>query len=172
MHCLWLGSSHHFGGSRPGSPPSQIEVSTRNELSLFPPMYESAVSSRLRLRTRTVDGCLVVEVGGEVDMSSAPTLRDHLLGHIVFGEPCVVVDLSDVGFMDSTGLSALVVAYRQAGEVGSSLFLAGAQPAIRRLLKITQLDALLEHRDDVADAVAAAQASRDRGPTEPTATPI
>ena len=100
-------------------------------------------------------------------MTSAPTLRDHLLGHIGLGEPCVVVDLSKVEFMDSTGLSALVVAYRQAVEVGSSLLIAGAQPSVRRVLKITQLDVLLEHRDDVADAVAAAEASREPGPAEP-----
>ncbi|MGH8825718.1 MAG: STAS domain-containing protein [Jiangellaceae bacterium] len=127
------------------------------------------MSNRLRLRTRTVDGCLVVEVGGEVDMTSAPTLRDHLLGHIGLGEPCLVVDLSDVEFMDSTGLSALVVAYRQGGEVGSSLRLAGAQPPVRRVLEITHLDVLLEHHDDVADAVAAVLADRDPGPTKSSA---
>jgi anti-sigma B factor antagonist len=110
-----------------------------------------------------------VEVGGEVDMTSAPTLRDHLLGHIGLGEPCVVVDLSGVDFMDSTGLSALVVAYRQASEIGSSVVVAGAQPSVRRVLQITQLDVLLEHQDDVADAVAAARASRDPGPSEPFA---
>jgi anti-sigma B factor antagonist len=133
------------------------------------PSDGSIVSSRLRLRTRTVDGCLVVEVGGEVDMTSAPTLRDHLLGHIGVGEPCVVVDLSEVDFMDSTGLSALVVAYRQAGEIGSSVVVAGAQPAVRRVLEITQLDVLLEHQDHVADAVATARASRDPGSSEPFA---
>ncbi len=128
-----------------------------------------AVSSRLRLRTRAVDGCLVVKVGGEVDLASAPTLQDHLLGHIGLGEPCLVVDLSEVDFMDSTGLSALVVAYRQAGEVGSSLRVAAAQPTVRRVLEITKLDVLLEHHDDVADAVAAALASRDTGSTESSA---
>ena len=102
-------------------------------------------------------------------MTSAPTLRDHLLGHLGVGEPCVVVDLSEVDFMDSTGLSALVVAYRQAGEIGSSVVVAGAQPAVRRVLEITQLDLLLEHRDHVADAVATARASRDPGPSEPFA---
>jgi len=127
-----------------------------------------AVSSRLRLRTRTVDGCLVVEVGGEVDVTSAPTLRDHLLGHIGLGEPCLVVDLSEVEFMDSTGLSALLVAYRQAVELGSSLLIAGAKPAVRRVLEITKLDVLLEHHDDVADAVAGAAASRDPGSAEPS----
>ncbi|HEU0213793.1 MAG TPA: STAS domain-containing protein [Jiangellaceae bacterium] len=127
------------------------------------------MSRRLSLRTRTVDGCLVVEVAGEVDMTSAPTLRDHLLGHIGLGEPCVVVDLSKVDFMDSTGLSALVVAYRQASEVGSSVLVAAAQPSVRRVLEITQLDVLLEHRDDVADAVAAVRSSRDPGSTEPFA---
>jgi anti-sigma B factor antagonist len=144
-------------------------VSTRHELVLFQPLDGPVVSSRLRLRTRAVDGCLVVEVGGEVDMTSAPTLRDHLLDHIGLGESCVVVDLSGVEFMDSTGLSALVVAYRQAGEIGSSVVVAGAQPAVRRVLEITQLDVLLEHQDDVADAVAAARASRDPGPAEPYA---
>jgi len=103
-------------------------------------------------------------------MASAPTLRDHLLGHVGLGEPCLVVDLSEVDFMDSTGLYALVVAYRQAREVGSSLCVARAQPAVRRVLEITKLDVLLEHHDDVADAVAWVSASRDPGSAEPSQT--
>ncbi len=146
-------------------------MNTRRESAhVFPSAGRPTVSSKLSLRTRTMDGCLVVEVGGEVDMTSAPTLRDHLLGQIGLGEPCLVVDLSEVEFMDSTGLSALVVAYRQAVELGSSLLIAGAKPAVRRVLEITQLDMLLEHHDDVADAVAAAMASTDPGPAEPSQT--
>src|SRR3954454_20598740 len=62
----------------------------------------------------------VVAVTGEVDVYSAPALRDGLTELLEAGTS-VVVDLTDVGFLDSTGLGALVAARTTAAEHGASL---------------------------------------------------
>jgi len=62
----------------------------------------------LRLRTRQVGGAIVVEVGGEVELHSAPQLREELLRVCEAEKPCIVVDLSGVSFIDSTGLGVLI----------------------------------------------------------------
>ncbi|HEX2191901.1 MAG TPA: STAS domain-containing protein [Acidimicrobiales bacterium] len=88
---------------------------------------------------RTADA-IVVEVAGELDMYTAPMLRDRLLDVIDGqGNHFVAVDLSDVGFMDSTGIHVLVQALRRVRDKGGDLTLAGVPPFAHRVLEICGL---------------------------------
>jgi anti-sigma B factor antagonist len=93
------------------------------------------------------NGCTVVEVEGEVDLATAPTLQDALVEAIAAEPTEVVVDLSGVTFMDSTGLAALVRAHQRAAERGGSMRLVGASKGVRRILDLTGLDRVLEIHD-------------------------
>ena len=64
------------------------------------------------------NGRAIVSLRGEIDMSCGPALRDALSA-AQQGSPDVIVDLSGVTFMDSTGLNALIGAYHRAPEGGS-----------------------------------------------------
>ena len=83
-----------------------------------------------------VAGAACVAVAGEVDVETAPRMRDALVEAIADGEQ-VVVDLGAVTFMDSSGLSALVVAQRVAEARGVRLRLRGVRPRVMRLITIT-----------------------------------
>jgi anti-sigma B factor antagonist len=98
-------------------------------------------------------GWTVVRVGGELDIATGPRLREQLLA--VMGErgPQVVLDLSGVAFLDSTGLGVLVGVLKRARTLGGDLRLAGAQASVRRVFEITALDRTLPIADTVADAV-------------------
>jgi anti-sigma B factor antagonist len=85
-------------------------------------------------------GTPVVGVSGEVDVYSAPKLKECLTGLLESGSTTVVVDLSDVAFLDSTGLGALVEARAATSEAGGSLLLVCGQERILKLFKITGLD--------------------------------
>ncbi len=112
--------------------------------------------------SQTVDsGCLVVHGAGEVDMANAEVLQHYLLDHIDRGFVHVVVDLSDVEFIDSTGLGALVAAWRRSKERGGSLRVAGATGNVQAVLEITELDVVLDRHERVSEAVATAVAERD-----------
>ena len=91
--------------------------------------------------SRSADGDIpVVAVSGEVDVYSAPALKEGLAELMQTGASSVVVDLSDVGFLDSTGLGALVEARAATTEAGGSLPLVCSHERILKLFTITGLD--------------------------------
>jgi anti-sigma B factor antagonist len=97
----------------------------------------------------------VVSVHGEVDVYSAPALKESLTELLHSGVHTVVVDLSDVGFLDSTGLGALVEARAATNEVGGSLPLVCSHERIIKLFTITGLDGVFAIHPTVAEALAA-----------------
>lgn len=96
----------------------------------------------------------VVGVRGEVDVSSAPALQQRLGELFSGGAGKVVVDLTDVGFIDSSGLGALVSARNAAEESGGALSLVCTSERILKLLMITGLDGVFDVHASVPDALA------------------
>lgn len=84
-----------------------------------------------------------VRVVGEVDLCTAPTLERALLRELEMGFD-VLLDLSEVSFIDSSGLHAIVSAARQADTDGRKLTVTSPLPAqARRVIEITGLESLL-----------------------------
>jgi anti-sigma B factor antagonist len=95
----------------------------------------------------------VVGVSGEVDVYAAPELRERLTELLENGQS-IVVDLTEVGFLDSTGLGALVAARTSAGERGASLPLVCTHQRILKLFTITGLDGVFKIYDTIEAAAA------------------
>ncbi|WP_433650082.1 STAS domain-containing protein [Micromonospora zamorensis] len=108
----------------------------------------------LQLSVRPGQGCTVLEVRGELDMATSPQLRDGLQRLVDAGDSRVVVDLAEVGFMDSSGLGALVVTFKALRDAGGRLCLAAAQPAVRGVLTVTSVDRAIDVYDSVPEAEA------------------
>jgi anti-sigma B factor antagonist len=90
-------------------------------------------------------------VSGEVDLSNSEKVSE--LGRLAVdalsdSDRVLIIDLSDVAFMDSTGLSALVLINNAAQVRGSEVRLRGVQPLVRRVLELGGLAAAF-HLDDV-----------------------
>jgi anti-anti-sigma factor len=99
-------------------------------------------------------GTTVVRVQGELDLATAPQL-DEALGGIEGGGP-VIVDLTDVGFLDSSGLAVLLQARQRIGGTdGDGLRLVVSRPAILRVLEVTGLTAVFPVFDTLGDATGA-----------------
>jgi anti-anti-sigma factor len=92
--------------------------------------------------------CVVIAVAGEVDMATAPQLADCVLDH---PDTDVVVDLSQVGFLDSSGLNVLVQAYKRLQERGHTLRTAAEQDHVLRVIKMSGLDGYF-HADNPTPA--------------------
>jgi anti-sigma B factor antagonist len=116
-----------------------------------------AEPAKLQIRVQNANGPAVVRLAGEIDLSNASRLQDQLSVLVEHGH--VVVDLSDVTFIDSTGLSAFIVGHRRATAAGTGMHLAGATGTVRRLLELTQLDRHLNHHDALDAALQAAEGS-------------
>jgi anti-sigma B factor antagonist len=82
----------------------------------------------------------VLEVGGEVDVYTAPRLRERLVELVEQGARHVVVDLSRVEFLDSTGLGVLVGALKRLRQAGGGLSLVCDKEPLLKIFRITALD--------------------------------
>jgi anti-sigma B factor antagonist len=85
------------------------------------------------------DGTDVFALTGDVDLATAPTLRGALTEAAAGGRHDLIVDLSRVSFLDSTGLGALIGAHKRAQENGGQIRLVAGEGQILRLLRITGL---------------------------------
>jgi len=102
---------------------------------------------------RSVSGVPVLALGGEADVVTAPEIKEAL-SEIAGRSSTVVVDMSQLTFIDSTALGVLVVAGRRLAESDGELRLAGLQPHIRKVFDITGLDTAFPIHVDVEAAVA------------------
>ena len=94
---------------------------------------------------------MVVTPSGELDIASAPTLRDELAA-VITAQPrprVVCCDLTEVTFMDSTALSALVFAHETAAMGGQEFCVAGARSSVHRVIELTQLDQVIACYDSM-----------------------
>ena len=85
-------------------------------------------------------GVVLVRMPAEVDLATAPALRDELLGPLDRDGVHLVVDARDVTFMDSSGVNVLVRARERAAALGGSLHVVTGSSGVRRVLEITGLD--------------------------------
>jgi anti-anti-sigma factor len=106
----------------------------------------------LDVAVRAENGTAIVTVQGEVDMASAPQLQAALEDAQRGGDP-LVVDMSEVGFLGSAGLSVLLV-ISEAAEPAVGLRVV-VSDAVRRPVELTGLDKLLSVHESLADALAA-----------------
>lgn len=84
-----------------------------------------------------------VKLEGSCDLATAPRLRQTLQGLVPPDVDDVVLDVSDLEFIDSTGLGVVLGAMRRLREGGGSLSIAGAHGIVRRVLEITDLDKVI-----------------------------
>ncbi|MDP9189114.1 MAG: STAS domain-containing protein [Actinomycetota bacterium] len=104
------------------------------------------------LSAEVVDGATVVHVTGEIDLATSERLSDELSLAAANGGP-VVVDLTECGFIDSSGIRALLVGTRAAEEHDGRLLLAGASPHVRRVLELTGLGEAVPMHPGVDEAL-------------------
>jgi len=93
----------------------------------------------VQLKTRTVDGVSVLEVTGELDIYTSPKLKAAIQTALTAGRARVVVNLLRTTYLDSTALSVLTTAQKQAREAGGNLGLVFDQPQIEKIFTITGL---------------------------------
>ena len=100
-------------------------------------------------------GAVYARLTGELDISTAPRLEEALLRAEADGPALLVIDLSELGFMDSTGLRLLIGADGRAREAGRRLVLIQGNEMVQRVLRLTRLDERLEIVSDPSDLAAA-----------------
>lgn len=108
----------------------------------------------LQVSTREESGRTVVTAAGEVDVYTAPKLDEALTAALADGADALVVDLSGVDFLDSTGLSVLVKALEVLRGRGGRLDVVVAVERVAKVFRITGLDEMVALHATLADALA------------------
>jgi anti-sigma B factor antagonist len=113
--------------------------------STTPPETEENAILDLSLERRMHGAWAVVDVGGELDLYTAPSFRESVLEAAGDTDPPkVIVDFRGLGFIDSSGLGAIVACLKHLRERGGDLALAAPEGSgLRRLLDLTGLDRVL-----------------------------
>jgi anti-anti-sigma factor len=109
---------------------------------------------RLSVERKVVDGVRVVTVQGEIDHTVKDLLSDALLsGDCPVAPLRIVVDLSGVTFMDSSGINVFVAVYQQVDGTQGWLRIAGAQQSVLHVLELVGVDALIPCHPTVEQAL-------------------
>jgi anti-sigma B factor antagonist len=103
---------------------------------------------------RTDGGYAVVELTGDVDLSCSPDARATILSCLTSNRP-VLVDLSRVTYIDSSGVASLVEGYQTAKKKGLKFGLVGVSEAALSVLKLARLDKVFPIHATVADRIQA-----------------
>jgi len=109
----------------------------------------------LSLQTRQVDGHTVVTVGGEIDVYTAPKLRDKITELVNSGHHTLLVDLEGVEFLDSTGLGVLVGGLKKVRAQEGSMALICNQDRLLKIFRITGLAKVFTIHDSESAALSA-----------------
>jgi anti-sigma B factor antagonist len=95
---------------------------------------------RLRIQTAREGMDVIVRLTDDVDLRTSPDLRDRLLEALGSHPSRLIIDLSGVPYMDSSGVGTLVDMKRRTERDGSAIILVGLQPRVRSVFEITRLD--------------------------------
>jgi anti-sigma B factor antagonist len=108
----------------------------------------------MNLETREDGAVTVLTVTGDLVIGDPETTFKKTVTRLLEeGHVHLLVDLTGVGFLDSSGLGALVRALTQSQKEGGQTKLLGANEQIRKLLQMTKLDSVFELHDDLEAAV-------------------
>ncbi|MER5714034.1 STAS domain-containing protein [Streptomyces sp. NPDC002132] len=107
---------------------------------------------RLVVEPEVVDGVRVVTLRGEIDHDVKDVLSEALLGADTV-PPRIVVDLSGVTFMDSSGINVFVAAYQQVSAVQGWLRIAGVRDSVLRVLHLVGVDAVIPCHPTIEQAL-------------------
>ena len=108
----------------------------------------------MKISARRIDKATILDVFGNIDMSNSPEVRKALLREIrENGAARVVLNLTGVRYIDSSGVASLVEGLKASRDLGSRFVLFGLSDSAREVLKISRLLKLFEVYDDEQQAI-------------------
>ncbi len=101
------------------------------------------------------DGVAIITMVGKLDLLSTAAVKQQLTQTVHDGTPRLVIELSQVGFIDSSGLAALISGLKTARMAGGDVYLVCPGVEVRNILEFTRLDRVLQMYDSLEAALAA-----------------
>jgi anti-sigma B factor antagonist len=109
----------------------------------------------LQISARRIDNITIFDVIGDIDLANSPEVRKALLKELRESRvPRVVMNMSRVRYIDSSGVASLVEGLKASRDVGSRFILFGLSPSAREVLQLSRLLKIFEVYEDEAQAIA------------------
>ncbi len=119
---------------------------------------------RLVTSQRLTDTAVIVALSGDLDLATAPELRTALLEALT-ERPTIVVDMTDLRFLDSTGLGVLVRVHKRAKALGGVVAFAAVPGNVVKILEVTCLDRVFPVYPTTDDALTSVRRQATGNPT-------
>ena len=117
----------------------------------------------LKLRTREVNGIMVIGLSGRLTLGEASaTVRDEVHDEIGQGYTKIVMDLGEVSYIDSAGLGELTAAFTSVKNRGGEMKLVNLTKRVHDLMQITKLYTVFDVHDDEKKAIASFRSGPDK----------
>jgi anti-sigma B factor antagonist len=107
----------------------------------------------MEIKENKIGNVIVLKIVGRLDSLTTKNFREKVKSLAQQRQVFLVLDLSDVDFMDSSGLGSLVAGLRSVGQDGGNIKIAALQPRVRALFELTRLHQIFEIFEDTANAV-------------------
>lgn len=117
--------------------------------------------SQLDLTERTVGEAPAVGLVGELNINTAPAVRRLLMKYVKRSEPNLMLDLTRLHFMDTSGLATLIETHLKVEKYGGRLVLFGLNPQIMEVFSVTRVNQLFQIAETEQEALEALQRSPD-----------
>ncbi len=108
----------------------------------------------MNVTTREAKGGCIVDASGEIDMQTSPRMREELRNLVAKKPERIVVNLSDVKYIDSSGLATLVECLQSTRKTGSKLILTGMNDNVRDIFDLSGLNRVFTIVDTEDEALA------------------
>ncbi|GCB53055.1 anti-sigma F factor antagonist [Streptomyces sp. NL15-2K] len=96
----------------------------------------------------------LIRVGGYLDVDSATEFQHHLANQLHHGRRHFLLDLSDVPFMDSSGMNIILRVYQEARDIPGSVHIISPTPSVRRILDLTGVSITVPVSEGTDEALA------------------
>jgi anti-anti-sigma factor len=108
----------------------------------------------MQVSAQQLDDTVLVKMSGSLDALTADTVIDLINAQLAYGHTHLIADLSDVDFMSSAGLRAILTALKGARQQGGDLRLTGAQPGVQKVLRLSGFTSILKMFPTLDEAIA------------------
>jgi anti-anti-sigma factor len=113
------------------------------------------VSGLARVRAQDLEGARLIRLDGEIDLSNAQEVLEDIVSQLPADSPLLVLDLSDTGYLDSSGIAMLFRLARRLGTSRQGLRLVVPKASrIRAVIDLTAVDRVIAVHETVSDASA------------------
>jgi len=107
----------------------------------------------LQIKTRTQANTVIIELAGEIDLDSSPEVRKTILNETQRKHPRLIIDLTGVSYMDSSGIATLVEGLQYANQYQGQFLIAGIGPGVREVFELSRLDKVFKIYENINQAL-------------------